>query len=107
MLAKTIGRNRIKKCRDKRVIWIAMLLIVLYLPSIAPATEEDPLKDMKLDFPTTESLENRAKFLSIGGYLESRDQVRVKEMDEPISLRQRLWVDCYLGQDWMKFTMWS
>jgi len=94
--------NRIKKCRDKRVICIAMLLIVLYLPSIAPATEEDPLKDMKLDFPTTESLENRAKFLSLGGYLESRNQLRANEMDEPISLRQRLWLDCRLGQDWIR-----
>jgi len=33
------------------------------------------------------SVENTAKFLSIGGYVESRNQLRVKEMDEPISLR--------------------
>ncbi|MCK4390987.1 MAG: hypothetical protein KAV83_12210 [Desulfobacterales bacterium] len=42
------------------------------------------------------------KFISIGGYLESRNQVRVKDVDEPISLRQRLWLDCYLGQDWIR-----
>jgi len=48
------------------------------------------------------SVEDTAQFLSIGGYLESRDQIRVKEIDEPISLRQRLWLDCYLGHDWIR-----
>ena len=77
-----------------------MLLIFLCFPSIAPTVEEDPLKDMDLNSLTEETfVEEKAKFLSISGYLESRNQVRVKDVDEPISLRQRLWLDCYLGQD--------
>ena len=47
-------------------------------------------------------VEDTTQFLSIGGYLESRNQVGVKDVDEPLSLRQRLWVDCYLGQDWIR-----
>ena len=45
------------------------------------------------------SVEDTTQFLSINGYLESRNQVRVKDADEPISLKQRLWLDCYLGRD--------
>ncbi|MEA3416136.1 MAG: hypothetical protein U9R02_08295 [Thermodesulfobacteriota bacterium] len=75
-----------------------MLLIFVCIPSISPALAKDPLKDMDLNFLTEEtSVEDRAKFLSISGYLESRNQVRIKEPDEPVSLRQRLWLDCYLG----------
>ena len=89
-----------EKCCDKRIIWVAMLLIFLCFPSIAPTVEEDPLKDMDLNSLTEETfVEEKAKFLSISGYLESRNQVRVKDVDEPISLRQRLWLDCYLGED--------
>ena len=92
-----------EKCCDKRIIWVAMLLIFLCFQPIASAVEEDPLKDMNLEFLTEEtSVEDTAKFLSIGGYLETRNQVRVKDVDEPISLRQRLWLDCYLGQDWIR-----
>ena len=80
-----------------------MLLIFLCFPSIAPTVEEDPLKDMDLNSLTEETfVEEKAKFLSISGYLESRNQLRVKDVDEPISLRQRLWLDCYLGQDWIR-----
>ena len=80
-----------------------VLLILIFSLSLFPALAEDFLKDMDLtslaeDIPT----EDAAQFLSIGGYLESRDQVRIKEVDEPISLRQRLWLDCYLGQDWIR-----
>ncbi len=58
---------------------------------------------MDLNFLTEEtSVEEKAKFLSIGGYLESRNQIRVKDVDKPISLRQRLWLDCYLGRDWIR-----
>ncbi len=46
--------------------------------------------------------EDVANLFSIGGYLESRNQVRVKATRDPISLRQRLWLDCYLGQDWIR-----
>ncbi|MFV9644402.1 MAG: hypothetical protein ACNYWU_01130 [Desulfobacterales bacterium] len=85
------------------IIWIIILFILFCLPFIAPAIEEDPLKNMDLEFMAKEtSVEDTAKFLSISGYLESRNQLRIKEMDEPISLRQRLWLDCYLGQDWIR-----
>ena len=85
------------------IIWIIILFILFCLPFIAPAIEKDPLKDMDLNSLTEETfVEEKAKFLSISGYLESRNQLRVKEMDEPISLRQRLWLDCYLGQDWIR-----
>lgn len=80
-----------------------MLSIFVCLPHITLAIEEDPLKDMNLEFTAKENyVEEKAKFLSIGGYLESRNQLRVKAMDDPISLRQRLWLDCYLGQDWVR-----
>jgi hypothetical protein len=89
--------------RQSAVNLFFILLVLILFPSISHATEEDPLKDMDLNFLTEEtSIEDTAKFLTFGGYLESRDQVRVKEMDEPISLRQRLWLDCYLGQDWIR-----
>jgi hypothetical protein len=92
-----------EKCCDKRIIWVTILLIFLCFPSIASAVEEYPLKDMDLNFLTEEtSVEDTAKFLSISGYLESRNQLRAKDVDEPISLRQRLWLDCYLGQDWIR-----
>ncbi|PXF54477.1 MAG: hypothetical protein C4B58_15920 [Deltaproteobacteria bacterium] len=80
-----------------------ILLVLILFSSISHATEEDPLKDMDLNFLTEEtSVEDTAKFLTFGGYLESRDQVKIKEIDEPISLRQRLWLDCYLCQDWIR-----
>ena len=76
-----------------------ILLVLILFPSISHATEEDPLKDMDLKSLTWQtSVEEKAKFLSISGCLESRNQLRAKDMDEPISLRQRLWLDCYLGQ---------
>ena len=80
-----------------------ILLVFILLPSISHATEEDPLEDMDLNSLTEEtSVDDTAKFLSISGYLESRNQIRVKDVDEPISLRQRLWLDCYLGRDWIR-----
>lgn len=82
---------------------VAILSIFVCIPFISHAVEEYPLKDMDLTFTIREDLnEEEAEFLSIGGYVESRNQLRVKEMDEPISLRQRLWLDCYLGQDWIR-----
>ena len=93
------GRN----ISHKMIIWIVILSIFACLPFIVHAIEKDPLNDMDLNSLTEEtSVEEKAKFLSISGYLESRNQVRVKDVDEPISLRQRLWLDCYLGQDWIR-----
>ena len=87
----------------KIIILAILLFILVFIPSISLAIEEDPLKDMDLKSLTEEtSVEDTAKFLSIGGYLESRNQVRVKDVDEPISNRQRLWLDCYIGQDWIR-----
>ena len=69
-------------------LYILIFAFFILFPSISHATEEDPLKDMDLKSLTEEtSVEDTAKFLSISGYLESRNQVRVKETDEPISLR--------------------
>jgi hypothetical protein len=49
---------------------------------------------MDLTFTIREDLnEEEAEFLSISGYVESRNQARLKDVDEPISLRQRLWLD--------------
>ena len=82
---------------------VAILSIFVCIPFISHAVEEYPLKDMDLTFTIRENFnEEEAEFLSIGGYVESRNQLRVKEIDEPISLRQRLWLDCYLGQDWIR-----
>ena len=93
------GRN----ISHKMIIWIVILSIFVCLPHITLAIEEDPLKDMDLNFLTEETfVEGRAKFLSISGYLESRNQVRVEDVDDPISLRQRLRLDCYLGHDWIR-----
>ena len=89
-----------RKITYKMIIWIVILFILFCLPYTALALAKDPLKDMDLNLLTEEtSVEDTAKFLSISGYLESRNQVRVKDVDEPISFRQRLWLDCYLGQD--------
>jgi hypothetical protein len=80
-----------------------IFMLCILIPSIAPASGEDPLKDMDLNSMTEETfVEEKPKFLSISGYLESRNQLKVKEMDEPISLRQRLCLDCYLGRDWIR-----
>ena len=74
-----------------------ILIIILPLPFISHATE-DPLKDMDLSLLTEETfVEEKPKFFSISGYIESHNQLRIKEMDEPVSLRQRLWLNCYLG----------
>ena len=80
-----------------------ILLVLILFPSISHATEKDPFKDMYLNFPAEEtSVEDTTRFLSISGYLESRNQIKVKDVNEPVSLRQRLWLDCYLGRDWIR-----
>jgi hypothetical protein len=80
-----------------------VLLGLNFSHSIFPALAKDPLKDMDLNFLIDEpSVKDTTQVLSIAGYLESRNQLRIKEMDKPISLRQRLWLDCYLGQDWIR-----
>ena len=84
-------------------LYILIFAFFILIPSIAPASEEDPLKDMDLEFLSEEtSVEEKAKFLSISGYLESRNQIRIKDLDDSISTRQRLWLDCYLGRDWIR-----
>ena len=86
----------------QHILLCVVFLVFIFFIYVAPsqATQSDPLEDMDLNFLTEEtSVEDTTQFLSINGYLESRNQLRIKEMDEPISLRQRLWLDCYLGQD--------
>lgn len=88
----------------KILIQAAVLLFFVCIPCISPALDEDPLKDMDLGSMIEEEAlnEEEAKFLSLGGYLESRNQVRIRDVGDPISLRQRLWLDCYLGQGWVR-----
>lgn len=82
---------------------VGILLFFVCLPVISHAIEKDPLNDMDLNSLTAEtSFADTAQFFFLGGYVESRNQLRVKEMYKPISLRQRLWLDCYLGQDWIR-----
>ena len=58
-----------------KIIVLAILLFFLvFIPSITLAAEEDPLKDMDLNFLAEETfVEDTAEFLSISGYLESRN----------------------------------
>ena len=87
--------------RNIHLLFIFLLCILI--SPLAPALAEDPLEDMDLNSLTEETfVEEKEKFLSISGYLESRNQLRIKDMDEPISFRQRLWLDCYLGRDWIR-----
>jgi hypothetical protein len=88
----------------KIIILAILLFILVFIPSISLAIEEDPLKDMDISFPIEKKdiSENVVNPFSIGGYLESRNQLRAKDVDEPISLRQRLWLDCYFGRDWIR-----
>jgi hypothetical protein len=82
-----------------------LVFIFLISHALTQAIESDPFKNLDFDFSdlanNEKKIDNKSVF-SIGGYLESRNQVRVKDVDEPISLRQRLWLDCYLGQDWIR-----
>ena len=91
----------------QHILRCIVFLILIFFIHLAPsqAIESDPFKNLDFDFSDLTNndtkIDNRSGF-SIGGYLESRNQLRVREMDEPISLRQRLWLDCYLGQDWIR-----
>ena len=69
------------------LVLFVVLLGLNFFHSLFPALAKDPLKDMDLSLLTEEtSVEDTTQFLSINGYLESRNQVRVKDVDEPISL---------------------
>jgi hypothetical protein len=87
----------------RSIVFLVFIFFIYLAPS--QATESDPFKDLDIEFSdlanNDKKIDNKSDFY-LGGYLESRDQVRVKEADEPISLRQRLWLDCYLGQDWIR-----
>ena len=84
------------------VVFLVFIFFIYFAPSQATS---DPFKNLDIDFSDLANNDKKIdkKFgFSIGGYLESRNQVRVKDVDDPISLRQRLWLDCYLGQDWIR-----
>ena len=91
----------------QHILRCIVFLILIFFIYLAPsqATESDPFKNLDFDFSDLNNndtkIDNKFGF-SISSYLESSNQLRVKEMDEPISLRQRLWLDCYLGQDWIR-----
>lgn len=81
------------------VTWITILSIAVCLPYTTLAIEADPLKDMNLGLLTKETfVEEKPKILSISGYLENRNQIRIKDVDELISLRQRLWLESNMGK---------
>jgi len=64
-----------------------------------PALEGHPLEDIEIDLPMEETSEkDTAKNFLIGGYIQSRNQLRVNDISHPISIRQRLWLDCYIGK---------
>ena len=83
---------------------LSTLIFFIYV-ALSQATESDPFKDLDIEFSdlanNDKKIDNKSDFY-LGGYLESRNQLRVKEVDEPISLGQRLWLECYLGQDWIR-----
>jgi hypothetical protein len=82
------------------IVFLVFIFFIYHAPT--QATESDPFKNLDIDFSDLDNndtkIDNRFGF-SISGYLESRNQVRVKDVDEPISLRQRLWLNCYLGEE--------
>jgi len=91
----------------QHILRCIVLLVLIFFTYLAPtqATESDPFKELDIEFSdlanNDKKTDNKFDFY-LGGYIESRNQLRVKEMDEPISIRQRLWLDCYLGQDWIR-----
>jgi hypothetical protein len=91
----------------QHILRCIVFLVFIFFIYLAPsqATETDPFKNLDFDFSDLDNndtkIDNKFGF-SISGYLESRNQLRVKDVDEPISLRQRLWLDCYLGQGWIR-----
>ena len=91
----------------QHILRCIVFLILIFFIHLAPsqAIESDSFKNLDFDFSDLDNNDtkiDKKSVFSIGGYLESRNQLRVKDMDEPISLRQRLWLDCYLGHDWIR-----
>ncbi len=61
------------------------------------ALDNDPLENMDLGIATEKDTgANAVGRISVGGYLESRNQFREGKANEPVSLRQRVWLDGYL-----------
>ena len=91
----------------QHILRCIVFLILIFFIHLAPsqAIESDSFKNLDFDFSDLDNndtkIDNKSGFY-MGGYLESRNQLRAKDVDEPISLRQRLWLDCYLGQDWIR-----
>jgi hypothetical protein len=88
----------------QQILRCIVFLVFIFFIYLAPsqAIKSDPFKNLDFDFSDLDNndkkIDNKFGF-SIGGYVESRNQLRIKEIHEPISLRQRLWLDCYLGRD--------
>jgi hypothetical protein len=77
-----------------------ILLTLFLIPGLILGIEKDPLESMDLSLLMAESLDTEGSNASaITGYLESRNQLKVKDIDTPVSLRQRLWLEYYPGQD--------
>ena len=65
------------------LVLFAFLLGLNFFHSLFPAFAKDSLKDMNLNSLTEKTfVEEKPKFFSISGYLESRNQLKTKKMDE-------------------------
>ncbi len=88
--------------KEFRIMILALSVILVSLvlvPGITLSAGEDPLKDMDLSLMLDQDVnEDGPDFLAITGYLESRNQLRIKDMGEPVSLRQRLWLESCLNR---------
>ncbi len=71
----------------QHILRCIVLLVFIFFTYLAPtqATESDPFKNLDIEFSdlanNDKKIDNKSDFY-LGGYLESRDQVRVKEIDE-------------------------
>ena len=93
-------------CQKLRIIAIILFAIpasLLFIPCITFGVEEDPLKDMDLELMMEQNHDiSKTNTFALTGYLESRNQFRMKDIGNPVSLRQRLWLEGDLGHDWIR-----
>lgn len=76
---------------------IALLLLLCL--TTGSAAEGDPLADMDLGATNASANQPQQKSglslygLSLSGYVETRNQIRLRDIGEPLSLRQRVWLE--------------
>lgn len=79
-----------RSCNQRFTRWTATALLVIVL--VLPSAHADSLPGDPFATATTppSALEDTKTPITLGGYLESRNQLRVHDADSPASLRQRL-----------------